>query len=173
MIACAHCHSPIHDASRFCPVCGAAQAGSAQAGAAPTLNSGMRQGTVLPPLVEGVKAFHGGFGQVFGLDPRVAFLTVAVDTMLFGGTFVTLGTSTLLALPAGIALGFITYKVQKHWYGDDRESALIKGLIVALLTAIPTSLPGLLTIPSGVIGLVHMLRRKKTEAPLIHRPIGG
>jgi ABC-type xylose transport system permease subunit len=70
-------------------------------------------------------------------------------------------------VPAGLVLGVITYKAQRHWYGDDRESALIKGLVVGLLTAIPTSLPGLLTVPSGIIGLAHMLRRKKPEDRLV------
>jgi ABC-type xylose transport system permease subunit len=87
--------------------------------------------------------------------------------MLFGGEVATMGAGALLSVPAGVVLGVITYKAQRHWYGDDRESALIKGLIVGLLTAIPTSLPGLLTIPSGVVGLLHMLRRKKTPSPLI------
>jgi hypothetical protein len=108
-----------------------------------------------------------GLGQVFGLDPRVAFLTLVVDSMLFGGDVATLGATVLLSVPAGVVLGAITYKAQRHWYGDDRESALIKGLVVGLLTAIPTSLPGLLTIPSGLIGLAHMLRRKKTPGPLV------
>jgi hypothetical protein len=87
--------------------------------------------------------------------------------MLFGGQLITLGTSTLLSVPAGIVLGVITYKAQRHWYRDDRESAIIKGLIVGLLTAIPTSLPGFLTVPSGVIGLVHILRRKRGNPSLV------
>jgi ABC-type xylose transport system permease subunit len=86
--------------------------------------------------------------------------------MLFGGDVATLGAGALLSLPAGVVLGVITYKAQRHWYGDDRENALIKGLVVGLLTAIPTSLPGLLTIPSGLIGLAHMLRRKKPDSSL-------
>jgi hypothetical protein len=115
----------------------------------------------------------GHFGQAFGLDPRVALLTVVVDSMLFGGQVATLGASIVLSVPAGIALGLITYKAQRHWYGDDRESALIKGLIVGLLTAIPTSLPGFLTIPSGIVGLAHLLRRKRPDSALtIDRPAG-
>ncbi|MGA2887624.1 MAG: hypothetical protein ABSE51_06195 [Terracidiphilus sp.] len=108
-----------------------------------------------------------GFGQVFGLDPRIAFLTIVVDVMLFGGDVATFGVGVLLSALVGIALGVITYKAQKHWYQDDRESAIIKGLIVGLLTAIPTSLPGFLTIPSGLVGIVHLLRRKKRGSPLI------
>src|SRR5277367_3119218 len=59
----------------------------------------------------------------------------------------------------GIVLGFITYRAQMRWYGDDRESALIKGVIIGLLTAIPTPLPAILYLPSGLIGLIHMARR--------------
>jgi hypothetical protein len=50
---------------------------------------------------------------------------------------------------------------------------MIKGLIVGLLTAIPTSLPGFLTIPSGIVGLVHILRRKKRDNSfVIERRVG-
>ena len=71
------------------------------------------------PLVDNRTAVSaGGFGQVFGLDPRVVFLTTVVDTMLFGGQFTTLGTSSLLSVPVGIVLGVITYKAQRHWYRD-------------------------------------------------------
>jgi hypothetical protein len=87
--------------------------------------------------------------------------------MLFGGQLATLGASTLLSVPVGIALGFITYKAQRHWYRDDRESAIIKALIVGLLTAIPTSLPGFLTIPSGIVGLAHLLSGKRRDASLV------
>jgi hypothetical protein len=115
-----------------------------------------------------------GFGQHFGLDPRIAALTLVVDAMLFSGEVVTLGASLPLSVPVGIVLGFITYRAQRHWYRDDRESALIKGLAVGLLTAIPTSLPGVLTLPSGIIGLAKMLRRKKEPGPLqIEGRIGG
>jgi ABC-type xylose transport system permease subunit len=116
----------------------------------------------------------GGFGQAFGLDPRIVFLTTIVDTMLFSGQFLTLGTSSFLSLPVGMVLGVITYKAQRHWYRDDRQSAIIKALIVGLLTAIPTSLPGFLTIPSGIIGLAHLLRAKRRESSVvIDRRIGN
>ena len=59
-----------------------------------------------------------------------------------------------------MVLGLIAFKAQMRWYGDDRESAMIKGLILGLLTAIPTPLPALLYIPSGLLGMVHNFRRK-------------
>jgi hypothetical protein len=100
-----------------------------------------------------------GFIQLFGLDPRIAFLTFVIDLMIFGGVTLTLGLLIPIAVIAGIVLGFITYRAQMKWYGDDRDAALIKGLIVGLLTAIPTPLPAILYVPSGLLGLIHMVRR--------------
>ncbi len=101
-----------------------------------------------------------GFAQIFGLDPRIAALTLVVDFMLFGGEIVTAGLIWPFSAAAGLVLGFIAYKAQRRWYGDDRESALIKGLILGLLTAIPGPIPAFLYIPSGIVGLVHNFRRK-------------
>jgi hypothetical protein len=162
MLACAHCHSLIHEACRFCPACGQPTGSAAQTNTVPNRRMPAYS------LADNRGAMHQrGFGQVFGLDPRVAFLTVVVDAMLFGGDVATAGAGALLSVPVGVVLGVITYKAQRRWYGDDRESAFIKGLVVGLLTAIPTSLPGLLTIPSGLIGLAHMLRRKKPDNSMV------
>ena len=165
MVACARCHSVIHQTSRFCSECGS------PVGSAPQMpNVTGRQvsayASPAPTLVGNPTHTHSGFAQVFGLDPRIALLTVVVDSMLFGGQVVTLGASTIISVPAGIVLGLITYRAQRHWYGDDRESAMLKGLIVGLLTAIPTSLPGLLTIPSGIVGLLHMLPGRRKDRSL-------
>lgn len=97
---------------------------------------------------------------MFGLDPRVAFLTLIVDSMLFGGDVITGGVSIGFSVLVGVALGFVTYKAQRKWYGDDKESALLKSVILGLLTAIPAPLPAILSVPSGILGLVHNLRKK-------------
>ena len=162
MVACAHCHSSISEMSRYCSACGQPTVSGAQI---PTIH---RQGVVEPAQRSGtITPSHGHFGQMFGLDPRVTLLTLVVDAMLFGGTVLTGGAGAVLSVPVGIALGLITYKAQRHWYGDDRESAMIKGLIVGLLTAIPTSLPGFLTIPSGIVGLVHLFPRGRKNTSLV------
>ena len=98
---------------------------------------------------------HGRFGQIFGLDPRIAFLTLIVDVMLNAGEVATAGLLVPVSICAGIVLGYIVYRAQVTWYGDDRESAKIKAVILGLLTAIPTPLPELLYIPAGLIGLWH------------------
>jgi hypothetical protein len=101
-----------------------------------------------------------GFAQVFGLDPRIAFLAFVVDIMLFGGELMSLGLLVPMALAVGIVLGFITYRAQIKWYGDDREAALIKGFIVGLLTAIPAPLPAVVAIPAGIVGLIHTVQKR-------------
>ena len=101
-----------------------------------------------------------GFGQLFGVHPSIAFLALMVDLMLFGGEVATLGALLPVSIGAGFVLGIITYLAQRRWYGDDNESASIKALIIGLLTAIPTPLPAVLYIPSGIVGLVHKLRGK-------------
>lgn len=93
-----------------------------------------------------------GFAQAFGLHPAVAFTTLAVDWMLFGGEAISLGTSLLFSVVVAAALGFIAYRAQMKWYGDDSESAAIKACILALLTAIPTALPSFLYVPAGIVG---------------------
>jgi hypothetical protein len=101
-----------------------------------------------------------GFGQIFGILPSMAFLTLVVDVMLFGGEMGTLGASLPISFAAGGVLAVITFLAQRKFYGDDSESAFIKALILGFLTAIPTPLPAMVYVPSGIVGLVHNLRRK-------------
>jgi hypothetical protein len=63
----------------------------------------------------------------------------------------------MISSVVGAGLGVIAYFAQKHWYGDDRTSALIKASMVGLLTAIPTSIPGMIY---GSFGLIGLFRRK-------------
>jgi hypothetical protein len=100
------------------------------------------------------------FDQLWGLHPGVALFALVVNTMLFGGAVATLGAILPLALVIGVVLGFVTYRAQIRWYGDDAENALIKAVILTVLTVIPTPLPDFLYLSSGVLGLVHSLRRK-------------
>lgn len=101
-----------------------------------------------------------GFAQMFGLHPAVAFLTLIVDTMLFGAEAGSLGTSWPISVAASMVLGVIAYRAQIKWFEDDNESALLKAGILAFLTAIPTPLPGIVYMPAGVVGAFHTLRRK-------------
>lgn len=104
-----------------------------------------------------VPAQSGGLVKSFGLDPRVAGITVLVDVMAFSGDVVSAGLLYPVELVSAVLLGVMTYRLQKSWYGDDSESALIKALVIALITAIPVPITGLVAGPAGLLGL---LRRK-------------
>jgi hypothetical protein len=100
------------------------------------------------------------FGQLWGLHPGITLLVLVIDTMLFGAQVASLGALFPVALAVACVLGFITYRSQMRWYHDDSQSAAIKALIVALVTAIPSPLPAFLYVPAGLVGVVHTLRGK-------------
>jgi hypothetical protein len=101
-----------------------------------------------------------GFAQLFGLHPITAITTLAANAMLFTGELATMGALVPVAFAVAIVLGAMTFICQRRMYGDNESEALVKALAVGLLTAIPTGLPGFLTVPSAVVGLVHTIRRK-------------
>ena len=142
---CARCGTNLQAEYRFCWSCGA------KAGEFRSYED--RAGETAAKAPD--QRPHRRFGQIFGLDPRIAFLTLIVDVMLNAGEIATAGLLVPFSIGAGIVLGYISYRAQVIWYGDDRESARIKATILALLTAIPTPLPELLYIPAGLIGLWH------------------
>jgi hypothetical protein len=115
----------------------------------------IRTNTVTTP----VKAVGSrSLAATFGLDPRVAVLTVIVDMMVFGGDAITLGALIPIGIAVGAILAFIVYKIQMKWYGDDHDSALIKALTVGLLTAIPAPLGPFFAVPTGLLGVVKAIR---------------
>jgi hypothetical protein len=99
-------------------------------------------------------------GQRFGISPLLALVVFLANTMVFVTGFATLGVGWLTSIPVAIVVGLLTYFMQVKWYRDDRDSAIIKAMIVGFLTSIPTALPGYLVIPMGIIGLIHDLRRE-------------
>ena len=110
------------------------------------------EATDLPSRINPHQVAARGFAQTFGLHPAMAFLTVATDLMLHGADIVSAGLLIPISILGGGVLGYITYKSQMKFYGDDDESAKIKALIVAFLTAIPSPLPYMLFIPAGIVG---------------------
>lgn len=103
---------------------------------------------------------RGGFVQTFGIDPRAALLTMVVDFLAFGGDIISLGVLYVVELGAAVVLTYVTYKIQRSWYGDDHDAAIIKALILGLLTAIPVPISGIVAGPGGLLGIIGLFRRK-------------
>lgn len=105
----------------------------------------------------------GGLWGVIGIHPAAAVGVVAVDNMLFAGT-VTLGTGWVASVPIGVALGIAVTLIQHRGSPqDDLGLATGKGVLVAILTAIPTSLPSGFVVASGTAGAVQMFRIRRSR----------
>ncbi len=103
------------------------------------------------------------FSQMFGIHPIVAFSLFTIDWMLFGSELVTLGTDWVITAPIGIVLGIAAMFVQRYGFKDELGVAIGKGLLLGLLTAIPTALPSLAMIPFAAIGAVKLFSNKTID----------
>src|SRR5581483_3020716 len=117
MHECSYCGRSIDGSARFCSSCGA-----------PNTSSVAFHNPSPGPASSHAMAAKG-FGQMFGLDPRIAFLTFIVDLMLNAEEFATMGLLLPISLAVAIVLGFVAYRAQMKWYGDDSESAMIKAVM--------------------------------------------
>lgn len=93
-----------------------------------------------------------GFAQVTGIHPAIAFFTLCVDLMIFGGEAVTFGASLPFSLLVSSAVGYVTYHGQQSWFHDSAESAKTKAIMLAVLTFIPSPLPACVYTPLGFVG---------------------
>ena len=148
MLFCTQCGSAMQDTHQFCGKCGKQIDSSALVPRGPRFQR-------IPNRNSETAGSIRRFGQLFGLDPRVAFLTLIVDMMLNAGDLISMGLLLPVSVAAGVVLGYVVYRAQMNWYGDDKESARIKAFILGLLTAIPTPIPEILYIPAGILGLFH------------------
>jgi len=151
MLFCTQCGAAIQDTHQYCAKCGN------QCDTSALVLRGPRFHRVANKNVETGGSLRR-FGRLFGLDPRVAVLTLIVDMMLNAGDLVSMGLLLPVSMAAGVVLGYVVYRAQINWYGDDQESARIKAIILGLLTAIPTPIPEILYVPAGVVGLFHGFR---------------
>ena len=154
---CTQCGATIQASHLYCAKCGKAAETDAVVLRQPVFRR-------VPATNQSNEGAIRRFGRMFGLDPRVAFLTLIVDMMLNAGDLVSMGLLLPVSVAAGAVVGYVTYRAQINWYGDDTESAKIKAIILGLLTAIPTPLPEVLYIPAGILGLFHTFRRKESQA---------
>ena len=99
-----------------------------------------------------------------GVHPLAAVGIIAVDSMLFGGTIASGGVGWGASVPVGFAVGVAVGLIQRRGTPpDDLGLAVGKGLMVAVLTAIPTPLPSALVAGAGTAGAVTLLRNRRRE----------
>jgi hypothetical protein len=103
------------------------------------------------------------FCQAFGLHPLTAIGLFAVDWMLFGEEVATAGVGWVISLPVGFMLGIVAILIQKHAYKDETGPAIAKGLVVGLLTAIPTPLASLGLLPMAAFGVIRTMSSKQRQ----------
>ena len=105
--------------------------------------------------------------MLFGLHPVAAAGAIAVDFMLFGATAATLGTGWAVSIPVGVALGIAVALIQvRGSLRDDPGLAVGKGILVGLLTAIPTPLPSVLVLGAGVAGARSWLAGRRSRGQI-------
>lgn len=98
-----------------------------------------------------------------GVHPVVALVFVLVDFILFSGEIVTGGVSLFLSISIGVFLGLWAIRQQKVAYGDTLWRAVLKGIALGVLTAIPTPIASFLTVIGGLLPLFDKAAREEAE----------
>jgi hypothetical protein len=98
-----------------------------------------------------------------GFHPLVAFAMIVVDVMLVASDLATAGTVSVIV---ALVLTIPCVLLQKYAYKDEWGVAVAKGMIVGIVTAIPTPLPAVITGIGGVAGTIGLLTDKKDTASL-------
>ena len=108
----------------------------------------------------------GSLLGLIGVHPAAAAGVIAVDLMLFGATAATAGVGWAASAPIGFALGVAIALIQSRGSPrDDPGLAIGKGILVGVLTAIPTPLPSVIVFGAGTAGAGAWIvaRRKRRE----------
>lgn len=92
-----------------------------------------------------------------GLHPFVGFGMAAADSMLFAAEGGTAGVSWPISIAVAAALTIPCVLIQKYGFKEEWGLAIGKGLMIGVLTAIPTSLPSVVTVAGGVMGTAALL----------------
>ncbi len=103
------------------------------------------------------------FCAMFGLHPLVAFGMIAVDMMLFGAEGVTVGVSWPISVAVGAVLTVPCILIQKYGMKEHWGLAIGKGMLIGVLTAIPTPIPSVFSLVGGGLGTAALLSGASKE----------
>ena len=157
---CSRCKAKVIDAGDFCHRCGTSLISSHATAIEPVVLPPSQPVTTIP---QDVSPGFGRMTQMFGLHPLVTFGVLGVDWMLFGQEAATFFVGWLISIPIAVVLGVGSALCQRHLYGDEWGGAIGKSVIIALLTAIPTSLSTFLLLPSGAVGALRSFRQMTSK----------
>ena len=101
------------------------------------------------------------FCRLVGMHPFVGIGMFAVDWMLFSAEVGTVGISWLISVLVGAVLTIPCILIQKYGMNEVWGLAIGKGMMVGVLTAIPTALPSLITFTTGAMGAVALLSKDR------------
>ena len=105
------------------------------------------------------------FPQYFGLHPLVGFGMFAVDLMLFPVEVGTFEIGWAISIPVALALTIPSILIQRYSFHDNWGTAIGKGMLVGVLTAIPTPLPSVVPFLGGVLGVAKLLGAGSEDTP--------
>ena len=109
----------------------------------------------------------GSILGLIGVHPAAAAGVIAVDLMLFGATAATAGVGWAASVPIGIALGVAIALIQSRGSPrDDPGLAIGKGILVGVLTAIPTPLPSVIVLGAGTAGAGAWIAARRSRRKL-------
>ena len=100
-----------------------------------------------------------------GLHPITAIAMVTVDVILFASDLTGIGWT--ISIIVAIVLMIPCVLLQYYLFADALPVAIAKGVVVGLLTAIPTPLPSILTVSSGIAGFVSLKKLKKENNQVV------
>jgi len=116
----------------------------------------------------------GKFAQRYGLHPLIAAIVICSDAFLVApetvGTFfgiesvgISAAIAVVITIVVSVILAVACLLIQKYSYKDNWGTAVGKGLIVGVLTAIPTPFPSIITAGSGVVGIVGLVKKSRAK----------
>jgi len=99
--------------------------------------------------------------RILGIHPLAALAFIAIDMMLFAPDATGIGWT--ISICVGLALILPCIILQRYVCKDSWLLAIAKGVILGILTAIPTPLPAFITGGSGICGYLN--RSEKLKEP--------
>jgi hypothetical protein len=185
MFKCSNCSSQFTTPTSVCNKCGMSMSSE------PQQESVASHAAHIPRDWNARQAITRGFLRVFGLHPGVAIGTILVNLVLFGMNLMALiiaahtdsrdiAVALVISVEIGALAGYLSYLGQIKWYGDDRETAMVKGTVTGVITAIPTGLLGMLFGGIAIAGwllreercltvITAAIRRAQSQSPVLRQ----